>query len=241
MSSPSLASLSAKLTSLFPLGVVATELRSPGDASLLYPEERHACGGFAPKRLKEFAAGRACARRALAEFGIAAISLPVDGDRRPRWPQAMVGSITHTAGFCGAAVAERARFKGLGLDVECIANVARAVWSQICTPEEEASLRSRPRRERSIVAAITFSAKEAFYKCQYGLTRGWLDFHDLSVEVEEEDETRGSFIVRPSSDRSASLADADARGRFRIHGEFVFTGIALETTTPEESRKTTSG
>jgi len=101
------ASLSPILAGLFPQGVVAAELREPADAALLLPEERQSCSGFGSKRLEEFAAGRVCARRALAELGIIGFPLPADDDRRPCWPRDVAGSITHTTGFCGAVVAGR--------------------------------------------------------------------------------------------------------------------------------------
>jgi 4'-phosphopantetheinyl transferase EntD len=230
------------LTGLFPQGVVAAELRGPVDASSLHPQERHACDKFTSKRLEEFTAGRACARRALAEFGMVGVPLPVDSDRRPRWPRFLVGSITHTTGFCGAAVAGRNQFKAIGLDAEHIAHVTRAVWSQICTADEARFLKSRPRREQAKIAAITFSAKEAFYKCQYGVTGGWLDFHDLAVEIDSEDETCGIFTIRLlSEEASAVLKISSPKGRFRIAGELVFTGVALEATAWEEDASGSSG
>ena len=69
------ATLSATFASLFPSGVVAAELRAPGDASLLWPEEAASVANAVPKRIQEFAAGRLCARRALAAMGVAPTAL----------------------------------------------------------------------------------------------------------------------------------------------------------------------
>ena len=110
--------LSATFASLFPSGVVAAELRAPGDASLLLPAEAQDMSNAVPKRMQEFAAGRLCARRALAEFGVADFPVRVARDRQPLWPGFLVGSITHTAGICAAVVAERARLIALGVDTE---------------------------------------------------------------------------------------------------------------------------
>ena len=95
----------------------------PGDASLLYPEEAVSVAKAVPKRVGEFAAGRLCARRALAEFGITGVPLTMAPDRAPVWPESMVGSITHTRGLCAAVVAERRRFASLGIDVEVAGDV----------------------------------------------------------------------------------------------------------------------
>jgi 4'-phosphopantetheinyl transferase EntD len=101
------ASLSPLLASLFPPGVAAAGLRMAGDPSLLFPDETRYLGRAVPKRTREFAAGRLCARRALAEFGVTGYPLRMNRDRRPHWPAPVIGSITHTTGMSGAVVASR--------------------------------------------------------------------------------------------------------------------------------------
>ena len=101
------ATLSPALAGLFPPGVVATELRETGDPHLLLPAEARYLGRAVPKRIGEFAAGRLCARRGLAEFGVVDFAVEMAADRQPIWPAALVGSITHTAGFCASVIAER--------------------------------------------------------------------------------------------------------------------------------------
>jgi 4'-phosphopantetheinyl transferase EntD len=182
---PNPARLSAAVAELFPPGVAAAELRQPGDSSLLYPEEAAGIARAVPERASEFTAGRLCARRALAEFGIAGFALEMGLDRAPVWPGSMVGSITHTRGFCAAVVGERGRFSSLGLDVEAAGGVKRELWERICLPAELAWLESLPVRARGAAATLVFSAKEAFYKCQYPVTRERLRFADLCVSLPE--------------------------------------------------------
>jgi len=57
-------------------------------------------------------------------------------DRRPQWPEEIVGSITHTAGFSAAAVGQRSRFAGIGIDAERVGSVTRDVWDQVLLPDE---------------------------------------------------------------------------------------------------------
>ena len=80
--------MSNALRGLYPAGVVAAELREPGDVASLLPAEA-AClaRGAVPVRAHEFAAGRQCARYALAQFGIADFPLLAASDRRPLWPR----------------------------------------------------------------------------------------------------------------------------------------------------------
>src|SRR5216683_504111 len=128
--------LSTHLGALFPPGAVAADLREPGDPELLLPAETVYVERAVPKRVQEFAAGRLCARRALAEFGIVDFPIKVADDRQPIWPDSMVGSITHTAGYGAAVVAERQSAAALGLDSEVVGDVNAEVWRRICVPAE---------------------------------------------------------------------------------------------------------
>ncbi|HMH18327.1 MAG TPA: 4'-phosphopantetheinyl transferase superfamily protein [Burkholderiales bacterium] len=223
------AGLSPLLAGLFPSGVVGAELRAAGDPSLLFLDEVQYLGRAGPKRIREFAAGRLCARRALEEFGFTDYPLRTDSDRRPRWPAPLIGSITHTAGICGAVVAERRQFRAIGLDMEIVGCVTPEIWPSICTPEETRWLAALPEPEQSRSAALIFSAKESFYKCQYGVTRQWLEFDDVALDLPRSDESAGCFALRPR--RRIALLEHDTApmmGRFEFHGSLVVTGMILE-------------
>jgi 4'-phosphopantetheinyl transferase EntD len=202
----------------------------PGDASLLYPEEAVSVVKAVPKRVGEFAAGRLCARRALAEFGITGVPLTMAPDRAPVWPESMVGSITHTRGLCAAVVAERRRFASLGLDVEVAGDVKRDLWRHICVAAELAWLESLPVPAQASAATLIFSAKEAFYKCQYSVTQERLNFCDLHARPAESGEVgrSGSVLVTPTRPLSiATSASATFRGRYRIDDPYVSVAMYL--------------
>ena len=218
---------SALVESLFPPGAAAADVRGAVDARVLHPEEAAAVAGSAPKRVADFAAGRACARLALERFGIAGFPLRAGGDRTPRWPDGIVGSITHTVGYCGAVAAKRERFAALGLDAEIRNSVTPELWPQILTPAELARLHSLASAEPAEFATIAFSAKEAFYKAQFAVTGAWLDFTDVEVDLLPEDPQQGALsvsIVAPVAFRSLPER---VSGRYRIDGDVVLTGIAV--------------
>src|SRR5437763_335927 len=79
----------------------------------LYPEERACIARAVPKRRAEFATGRVCARQALERLGVAVGPLLPHPDRSPAWPPGIVGSISHTDGYCAVAVAEATRALGI--------------------------------------------------------------------------------------------------------------------------------
>lgn len=222
------ASLSARLGALFPPGTVAAELCEPGDPALLLPAETAHVGRAAPKRVQEFAAGRLCARRALAEFGIREVPVEVADDRRPLWPASMVGSITHTTGFCAAAVAERLRVLALGLDSEVVGDVNEEIWPRICLPRERAWIESLPAPERASAVTLIFSAKEAFYKCQYPLVRQPLSFHDVRIEALTWGAAEGVFEIHATGNIALSKhARLPVPGRYLFHEGLVTAGVGL--------------
>jgi 4'-phosphopantetheinyl transferase EntD len=222
------ANLSTRLNGLFPAGALAAEMREAGDSSLLFAAEAQCLGRAVPKRVQEFAAGRLCARRLLAEFGIVDFPLKVAGDRQPIWPETLIGSITHTRGFCAAVVAQKTHMSAIGIDCEVAGSVRQEIWPKLFTPAETLWLRSLPNPQQAPAATLIFSAKEAFYKCQYPLVGERLGFHDARVAVPDWGATRGEFALHARSDAAiARHAILPLQGRYIFHEDFVSTGMAL--------------
>jgi 4'-phosphopantetheinyl transferase EntD len=219
------ATLSARLRDLFPPAALAAELRGAGDVTTLLPAEAPYVARAVAKRQQEFAAGRECSRLLLAQFGIVDFALRMADDRRPLWPDALVGSITHTEHFCSVVVAERTRLSAVGIDSEISGSVKPALWESICTEAERAWLDTLEVSQQAAAATLIFSAKEAFYKLQYPLMRQKLHFQDAMVEAEWGSQ-RGSFTVHAPSALAARRAGG-VQGRYLFHEQFVTTGIAL--------------
>ncbi len=220
--------LSGQLGSLFSPGTVAAILREPGDPALLLPGEGAGMGRAVPERLQEFAAGRLCARRAMAEFGIVDFALRMSDDRQPLWPDGFAGSITHTAGFCAAAVAPRRQVHALGLDSEVVGDVRLEIWPRICLPIELAWVRSLSASERAAAVTLIFCAKEAFYKCQYPLAGERLNFQDVGIEAAGWGASEGAFRILPA--RSIAIAahtSLPMQGRYLFHESFATAGMDL--------------
>jgi 4'-phosphopantetheinyl transferase EntD len=222
------ATLSSQLGGLFSPGAAAATLCEPGDPGLLLPEEAAQLGRAIPQRAQEFAAGRLCARRAMAEFGIFEFPIRVGDERQPLWPDCLAGSITHTAGFCAAAVALRRRVGALGLDSEVVGDIKVEIWPRICVPIEIAWVRSLAAAEQAAAVTLIFSAKEAFYKCQYPVVRERLNFRDVSIEAAAWGASEGVFLVHPT--RSIAIAahrSLPIQGRYLFHERFVTAGMDL--------------
>jgi 4'-phosphopantetheinyl transferase EntD len=212
-----------EIAALFAAGAVAYQTRDGFSANTLLPQEQQFLARAVPKRVHEFAAGRACARAALAQLGFNDIALPVGADRAPVWPAGITGSITHTDGFCAAVVAARGDIRALGLDAELVDSVKPHLWRRICSPEELALLQSAQPDEAIAAATLIFSAKEAFYKCQHFLTGQWLGFSDLSISIAPD-----RFTVHPT--RTLEISHhirAPWQGRYRREAGMVMTGVCI--------------
>lgn len=213
---------------LFPQSVVVRERRIAGDPKDLKPSEAVFVQKAVPKRVNEFAAGRVCARSALAELGVPDVALHPAGDRQPIWPIGFIGSITHTTGLCAAAVAARRDIIALGLDSEVIGAPTPEIWPSICGPEELCRVELLPVGERPAAVTLLFAAKEAFYKCQYPLTGEWLDFHDLCIAVKDWGRASGSFAASAAREiQFARHAALPIAGRYAFHEQFVSAGICV--------------
>ena len=107
--------------------------------------------------MAELEAGRAYAKRALAMIGIENVDLPVGPDRAPRWPEGVVGSLTHVRGLNGshvaAAVGWARDIRGLGIDVEYTMAPAPDVWKTILTKRELDQISALPADRRGTGSA----------------------------------------------------------------------------------------
>jgi 4'-phosphopantetheinyl transferase EntD len=211
--------------SLFPKGVIATQVYGAVSPSHLLPEETMCIETAVLKRQREFAAGRVCARLALATMGFVKEPLLATQERMPRWPKGAVGSISHTDAYCVAVAGLEQHFSGIGVDTEIVGRVEPDLWPQVFRFEEMERLKPLSQSRQIEIATVMFSAKEAFYKCQFALTRAWLGFEDVSVETAG-DRFR---VVVCNRNINAALAQESLHGHFAIDGTRVVCGMAIST------------
>lgn len=226
MSPQFLARHAPHIAALFPAGVSAFEAQGPYPADTLFDAERVSIAHAVGSRVHEFVAGRACARKALAQLGIPPMPIPAGPDRAPIWPAGFTGSISHTQGYCVAVAAKMQKEHGiraLGVDVEQTGKVGAELWPQIMREAEIDRLCSLGETERAVSATLIFSAKEAFYKAQYALTQSWVDFDDAEVEILQD-----SFVLQVKNE-ALPIAHHARRfeGRFLVCDGHIITALAL--------------
>jgi len=212
---------------LFSACVATAEGRPEELQAEVHPEELKAVQNAVAKRRLEFIAGRTCARLCMDKLGLPGAVIPVGTGRAPLWPPGIVGSISHTRGYCGAAAARRDDVLGLGFDAECVDDVRPELWPEIVSETELSDLIGAAAGDLDRALALAFAAKESFYKCQYPLSGKWVGFHDVEMRLEADGK---DFLIVPRLDiPGAAAKGAPIRGNYEFSGGTVLAGIEIPT------------
>jgi 4'-phosphopantetheinyl transferase EntD len=217
--------LQHSLKSVFPNWVLsrAVMLRLPQASRWPHLPEQICVAGASAIRQREFVAGRLCARAMLRELGYDDFALMTDRDSMPLWPADISGSISHTSTACAVAVALKTAAISIGLDIELYGRVTPDLWPYIATPDELHWILNKAPEEQGKWAALVFSAKECFHKCQFPVTRTWLDFHDARIAVKDRE---NQFEVQVNGPLTGIRGNAWV-GQYRFAQELVVTGMVL--------------
>ncbi len=208
------------LAAMFTVPVAAMRCAIPLAGAGLWPAEEAAIAQSVAKRRDEFAAGRACAHICLDQLGLLAGPIPAGEMGMPHWPNGVTGSITHSDGIAMAVALRNGAVRALGIDIEPVGSVTEAMHAIVLTPAERAAL---PSQDRAIAATAIFSAKEAFYKAQFPISRRFVDYCEVAVELAE-----GRFSVQIQSDiPSIGAAGQRFDGRWCMLDGHVLSAIAL--------------
>ncbi len=215
------------ITSIIHNNIEAAEGDPQEITGVLHPEEESLSEKAVETRCREFAAGRILAHRVLAKWGLKNYALMSGANREPLWPQGFVGSITHTSGYCAVVAGRRQDFDSLGIDVERVERVHQDIWPAVCTPQELDFLNCLPISERQQYAALFFSAKESFYKCQYPLTQQWLEFGDVTIQPLADQKC---FEIKLHKDIIPNLGkDSWLQGRYCFNLGYVATAMTMSS------------
>jgi 4'-phosphopantetheinyl transferase EntD len=207
------------MADLLPGAVVVRESADPaGWRASDWPEEQAAVAKAVPRRQVQHGAVRRLAREALAEIGVAPGPI-LSGERRePRWPVGVVGSLTHTVGYCAAAVARADEVLSVGIDAEGDAPLGPGLVRRLTQPDEVAALDWFDADVGARAKAL-FSVKESIYKAWFPVTHRWLGFDDVEVRCRPGSDAHGTFVARVRVDAPRELSEIS--GTFERSDGFV--------------------
>lgn len=195
------------------------------DSSWLSPRERAIIAAATPTRAREFATGRLCAKQALCDLGMEPVTVGVGPNREPLWPPGVTGSISHTTGYCCAAVTTL--YRGIGVDAQRVCGVLTPTESRrICTTDELRQLTALSRNDLQLALHVIFSAKEAIFKAVFPLVRRFFGFNDVSIEV---DWMHGSYQASLSSRLRGWLpCPLACHGEIWVDDDLVITLVTMQ-------------
>lgn len=191
------------------------------EPDLLAPEAESLGPRAGERRRRDYAAGRGLARRLLEASGYGGHALVQTADGAPRWPDGVIGSISHCRDLAFVAMAAIGELDAVGIDIETLARFHDGLADHILTDAERARLpKDNSARRRRM--AISFSAKEAFYKQQFALFGENLSFQDAELHVSDEGQTLS--IGMTDRQKHGHLA-ADVSGCYALDDTHVATMV----------------
>jgi len=191
----------------------------------LYPEENEVVQNAVQKRRNEFHSSRQCAREALKALGFPLMAILKDEDRKPIWPDKVVGAITHSGEICAAAVALKEELAGVGVDIEQVGRMKSEIQERVLNPEE-IQRKESSELDSQIYATVIYSAKESLFKALYPMNHHWFGFEDASLELDTE---TGSFKASLCHSVSAGLQIETTlfSGSYLLYEQWVCTGLEI--------------
>ncbi|WP_371934847.1 4'-phosphopantetheinyl transferase [Streptomyces sp. KL118A] len=208
-----------------PVTVVETH-DDPADA-VLFPEEEAVVANAVAKRRNEFTTVRHCARTALARIGVPPAPILPGHRGAPGWPDGVVGSMTHCAGYRAAVVARAGEVISVGIDAEPGEPLRDPdVLNLVADETERAVLASLGSRQPATPwDRLLFSAKESVYKTWFPLTGRWLGFEDARVELAADGTFTARLLVEGPVVRGVELKGFS--GRWIVRDGIAATAIVL--------------
>ncbi|MGW8889272.1 4'-phosphopantetheinyl transferase family protein [Streptomyces sp. NPDC055749] len=196
-------------------------------AGTLFPEEEALVATSVAKRRHEFAAARACARKAMAVFGLPPAPVLRGHRGMPLWPTGYVGSMTHCDGYRAAALAKTEDLRGLGVDAEPNAPLPSGIWEIVSLPEERERLLSHGATVDIHWDRLLFSAKESVFKTWFPLTRTELDFSEADVTFRRTSTRASEGTFTAALLRTAPGIPLTLKGSWLVHDGIAATAVTL--------------
>lgn len=191
----------------------------------LFPSELATLSRSVDSRRADYAAARWCARQALASLGLPPVPILNRPDRSPIWPDGVVGSLTHTAGYAAAVVAPASLYSGIGIDAEPDLPLPEGVGERVLTDADRDMIAALPTGGPNW-DRLVFCIKEATYKVWQPIMGTWLGFEDANVQIHPGGTCRTSLVFEPLV--YAELRTETLVGRWRTEEATFGCEIGLE-------------
>ncbi|MGW5053369.1 4'-phosphopantetheinyl transferase family protein [Actinokineospora sp. NPDC004072] len=211
------------IESILPAAAVAVEVYGDPPEAALLPAEEPVIARAVDKRRREFTTVRHCARQALARLGRPPAPILPGEKGAPQWPEGIVGSMTHCAGYRAAVLALDTDLRSVGIDAEPHEPLPDGVLAAVSLPEERAHLAALGSELHW--DKLLFAAKESVYKAWFPLARKWLGFAEARIEFDPAGTFRAELLVPGPVVDGAEITGFT--GRWLVGGGLAVTAIAV--------------
>jgi 4'-phosphopantetheinyl transferase EntD len=201
-------------------GGIAVAVDRIGSSTAFDAVEEAVIARAVARRRDEFITGRRLARKALADLGCVAAGLPPDSDGVPQWPEGFIGTISHSGGLCVAVVGRTCDLVGIGIDIEEIVRMQPGIAPLISRPDEAEIGNTSGGVDLTL---LRFVAKEALFKAYFPATRGFLDFLDVRVSLNLENNRFEAQLMELS--KSSLCGSRTFVGHFTTVESHVVAGV----------------
>ncbi|GAA3053556.1 4'-phosphopantetheinyl transferase family protein [Actinokineospora globicatena] len=211
---------------ILPSAVVAVEAFVDPPGAVLLPEEEPFVAKAVEKRRREYTTVRHCAREALARLGRGPAPILPGEKGAPRWPEGVVGSMTHCAGYRAAVLAEASEITTVGIDAEPHVALPDGVLDAVSLPEERVHLADLARQHPDVHwDKLLFAAKESVYKAWFPLAHKWLGFSEAHIRLDPDGTYTADLLVSGPTVNGTELTGFT--GRWTTGNDLVIAAIAV--------------
>ncbi len=188
----------------------------------LIGDEELALGAVNTARAREFAAGRAAARQAMAQLGHAPRPVLQGESLAPVWPAGLTGSITHAPQDTVAVVTDDPEIRALGLKISDTHLLPYTRWADICTMAELRWLGTLGPSQRGHFAGLLECIKIAITKASFQAVAAMPGWHEIEVAV---DLGTNHFRVQLHAAEDQFELPNDLSGRFALLSQAYIAGV----------------
>ncbi|WP_329454776.1 4'-phosphopantetheinyl transferase family protein [Streptomyces sp. NBC_01497] len=229
------------IAELLPATVRAYDTFTDASGDVLFPEERAVVARAVHKRRREFTTVRGLARTAMAELGVPPAPLLPDRRGAPRWPEGLVGSMTHCDGYRAVALAREADVHAVGIDAEPNEPLPEGVLEAVTGPAERTRIAALLDAHPGVAwDRLVFSVKETIFKAWYPRTRYELEFAEADVTPVPRGGTAGTFgfaLTLAAADGPDTRWLTATRGRWTTGDGVLVTALAVPRTSLPAQRR----
>ncbi|GFZ68617.1 hypothetical protein PSE10B_51390 [Pseudomonas amygdali pv. eriobotryae] len=200
--------------------VVETDVRYDAFNELL-EEERVYTAGMNSQRLREFTAGRNCARAALVALNFPPVAIGKGSMGEPLFGAGVTGSITHTQDYCAAALSLTAGVRAIGIDAQTNVALEESLYRRVLRRDPGATLG----RQGFCEGTLIFSLNEAFYKAVCPVSQRRVHWTDWNLRLTQESGKCEIEILAP--DLASLLAPLRVDIRYAFDRQRIYSAVTL--------------